>query len=55
MKMPFGKYEDKEMDDIPSRYLLWAAENLADEKLACEADKIWQEREKFNTHIKEDY
>lgn len=55
MRMTFGKYKDQDMEEIPSRYLLWAAENLADEELACEADRIWQEREKFNTHIKEDY
>ncbi len=51
MKMPFGKYKDQELDELPSRYLLWVAENIADEELSCKADKIWQERERFNTHF----
>ena len=26
--MPFGKYKDKNLEDIPVDYLIWALENL---------------------------
>jgi len=49
-KMKIGKFKGKTMDEIPSGYLLWIAENFDDEELCFAADTEWQEREKWNTH-----
>lgn len=59
--IPFGKYKDRYIEEIPSYYLLWIAENLSEKNLfekrlikAC--DDEWQWREKNNCHIsKEDF
>lgn len=51
--MPFGKYKGKPIVDIPSNYLLWAAENLVQEDICQACDKEWQFREKYNAHFKE--
>jgi len=53
MKMPFGKYKGKEIEEIPSWYLKWAAENLSQDHLATVCDREWQWREKHNSHIEE--
>ncbi len=55
IKMPNGVFEDKTMEEIPSNYLLWIAENWEEDtkvnKKICEAaDDEWQDREKFNAH-----
>lgn len=28
MKMPFGRYKDQEIEDVPTGYLMWALENM---------------------------
>lgn len=28
MKMPFGKYKGEDLEDLPTSYLLWVAENV---------------------------
>lgn len=54
MKMPWGKHRGKDIEDVPSDYLLWLAENCDTEKIAVAADKEWDFREKTNTHFYED-
>lgn len=56
MKMPFGKFKNCDIEEIPSSYLNWIMENLEikserDEKLllACEEEYFW--RKKFNCHF----
>ncbi len=49
--MPFGKYKGKPVVDIPSDYLLWAAEHLDQEDICKACDVEWQFREKYNTHF----
>lgn len=34
MKMPFGKYVNKDMEDIPSSYLRWLIDDLDEQKNA---------------------
>jgi len=48
--MPFGKYKGKKISELPSNYLLWMAENMADGELCYAADKEYQERTKLNEH-----
>lgn len=54
MIMPFGKHRGKDMEDIPSSYLKWVAENIDKEDVAMAADEEWQWREENNQHIYED-
>lgn len=48
--VPFGKHAGKTMEEIPSDYLLWLAENARDDSIATAADQEWQWREKYNAH-----
>ena len=50
IRIPYGKFKDYIMEDIPSGYLKYIAENFDQEDLCFAADTEWQEREKFNTH-----
>ncbi len=55
MKMPWGKFKDKEIENLPSQYLKWLAENIGEDtpqrKAICiEADKEYQFREKHDCH-----
>jgi len=50
MRMPSGKFANKELHLIPSNYLRWIAENWDDEELCKEADDEWQWREKYGEH-----
>lgn len=50
MIMPVGKHKGEYLDNLPSDYLLWVAENFSQEKIAQAADRIWQWREKNNQH-----
>lgn len=54
MKMPWGKHKGEDIEDIPSDYLRWLAENCDNERIAETADAEWDFREKTNTHIYED-
>ena len=45
MKIPFGKYKNKNMEKLPRSYLEWLVNNLMDgelHKYAIEANKILQ-------------
>ena len=55
--MPYGKFKDKDIEEISSWYLKWIAENFDEEdktgkEICLEADNEWQFREKNNCHIK---
>lgn len=54
IKMKYGKFKGRTMEEIPSSYLLWIAENVEDGRICYAADSEYQDREKFNTHW-EDY
>jgi len=56
--MPFGKFKGKPIHEIPSSYLLWAAENFREDsdfhrRVVKACDEEWQYREKYNVHIDE--
>lgn len=51
--MPFGKHRGKPIVDIPSSYLLWAAENMEQEDVCQACDTEWQFREKNNIHFED--
>lgn len=57
--MPFGNYRGWKIEDIPSNYLKYAAENWGEDtkerkRLVAECDKEWQHRELYNCHVSED-
>ncbi len=52
-KMPWGEFQDFEIEDIPSRYLYWLAENSKDDYIATLADKEWAYRELHDKHFYE--
>jgi len=54
MIMPWGDFRGKEIEDIPSNYLKWLAENCKDDSIATVADKEWTYREEFDCHIEDD-
>ena len=49
--MPYGKFKGKLLDDIPSKYLKWVAENYENEIVAVAADVVWNWREEMNAHL----
>lgn len=56
MKMPWGKYAGNDIQDLPSGYLRWLAENieeitLEDSAICKAADEEYQFREKNNCHV----
>jgi len=53
IEMPYGKFKGKIMEEIPSKYLHWVAENFDNEDICEAADKEWQWREKYNQHWEE--
>lgn len=50
-RIPFGKHKGKLIVDIPSDYLLWAAENIDQEDICEACDEEWSFREKFECHF----
>lgn len=54
MEMPWGKHKGKDIEDVPSDYLRWLAENCDNERIAIAADEEWDFREKTNSHTYED-
>lgn len=45
MKMPWGKHKGEDMEDLPTGYLLWLAENCDSEPIQSEAQNQLQLRE----------
>ena len=54
MILRFGRYRGWDLEDIPSSYLRWLAENCKNDFVATEADKEWKWRERFDKHISDD-
>ena len=55
MRMPWGKYKGQPIEDLPSSYLRWLAENVDESnprnKAVClAADAEWQWRERNGEH-----
>ena len=56
MKMPYGKFKGQDIEEIPSGYLKWLAENIDErnprnKEICLAADKEWQWREENDEHI----
>lgn len=50
MEMPFGKHKGEEIEDLPSSYLKWLAENMDNEDICLEADEEYQYRADNGCH-----
>ena len=53
MIMPWGKYVNKDIEDLPSSYLKWLAENCDDDEIAEAADEEYRWRETHNQHLRD--
>ena len=53
MTVPFGKYKDKTIEEIPSGYLRWMRDNLEEDDLVQAADDELQHRTDHNVHFEE--
>ncbi|MGH8373262.1 MAG: putative quorum-sensing-regulated virulence factor [Gammaproteobacteria bacterium] len=51
--MPFGKHKGKTIEDLPSSYLHWLAENCEDEDICAAADEEYRWRSDNNAHESE--
>ena len=49
-KMPWGKFKMKRLDDIPSSYLKWLAENCDQDDISTAADLVYEYREEVGDH-----
>ena len=50
MQMPWGKHRGKFIDDLPSSYLRWLAENCDDDAICEAADEEYTWRTDHNAH-----
>lgn len=50
MRMPFGEHQGKDLEEIPSGYLKWAAGNVEDDGLASACDEEWRWRQDHDCH-----
>ena len=51
MKMPWGKFKDEEIEDIPSGYLKWLAINCEDDDICEAADQEYRWRTDNGEHF----
>lgn len=51
LKWPFGKYKGQRLEDIPSGYIRWAAENFNNNTWAAACDLVWRYREQTGSHV----
>lgn len=56
LRMPYGKFKDKKITDLPSKYLLWVAANWSEDttqnKAICKAaDEEYTYREETNRRV----
>lgn len=51
MKMPWGKHEGTEIEDIPSSYLMWLMENCDDEEIVGAAEEEYEYRDDEDEHF----
>lgn len=49
--VPFGKYRGKTIEEIPSGYLKWLAENCDNDDICEAADKEYQWRNQHSKHF----
>lgn len=49
--MPFGKYKNEYLQDIPSGYIRWLAENCDDDHIATMADEEYSRRTDEGEHF----
>jgi len=49
--MPWGAFKGQEIQQIPSGYLKWLAENCEDETICCAADEEYNWRTDMNEHF----
>lgn len=52
-RLHFGKYKGRLIEECPSSYLLYIAENFDDGSLCYDADEEYQYREKYCKHWEE--
>lgn len=48
--MPWGRYRGEAIEELPSRYLRWAAERAEDEDVAAAADEELRWRDDHDAH-----
>lgn len=53
IKIPFGKYKERKVADLPSNYLKWMIENIADEELQQAAYMEYRTRTYYTKHFYE--
>jgi hypothetical protein len=51
MDLWFGKYKGEDIEDVPSDYLKWLAENFDNEEVALAAEDEYNFREVNNKHF----
>lgn len=51
MIMPWGRYQNTDLEDIPSSYLRWLSENCDDDEICQAADEEYQWREDNKGHF----
>ena len=48
--IPWGKYKGKYINELPSSYLKWLAENCEDDLICSTADNEYNIRTDYNDH-----
>lgn len=51
MILPWGKYCNRDLEDVPSSYLYWLATECDNEEIAEAADQEYQWRETNRKHF----
>ena len=51
MRMPWGKHKGDDIEDVPSGYLRWLAENCEDDTIASAADEEYRWRADNSAHF----
>ena len=51
MQMPWGAFKGEEIEDIPSGYLKWLAENCEDDEICTAADEEYRWRSDCGSHF----
>jgi hypothetical protein len=50
-KIPFGKFKDFDIEEVPSGYVKWMMENIEDEIIQKIAEEEWYDREDNKSHF----
>lgn len=53
-RMPAGRFMGELIEDLPSDYLKWVAENWEDDEIATAADEEWRWRDDMDEHFYEE-